>query len=130
MVVEELSSHEEVLEVRISGMVGDSFTLRLDASIRGKDLLKMVRVQVAHKPGSRISLVNGANALSLTRSLKEQVSQDLGEVELSYVYGKVSVVEAWLYLNGEPVDNEEFAADGITRGLVRLATALTRVLSR
>lgn len=114
--VVELASREEVLEVRISGMVGDSFTLRLDASTRGKDLLKMVRAQVTHKPESRISLVNGANALSLTRSLKEQVSQDLGEeaVELAYVYTKVNVVEAWLYLNGEPVDNEE-AADGITR---------------
>ena len=114
--VVELASREEVLEVRISGMVGDSFTLRLDASTRGKDVLKMVRAQVTHKPGSRISLVNGANALSLTRSLKEQVPQDLGEeaVELAYVYTKVNVVEAWLYLNGEPVDNEE-AADGITR---------------
>ena len=117
MVVEELASREEVLEVRISGMVGDSFTLRLDASTRGKDLLKMVRTQVSHKPGSRISLVNGANALSLTRSLKEHVSQDLGEeaVELAYVYTKINnIVEAWIYLNGEPVDNEE-AADGITR---------------
>lgn len=46
MIVEELASREEVLEVRISGMVGDSFTLRLDASTRGKDLLKMVRLRL------------------------------------------------------------------------------------
>eukprot|EP00435_Cladocopium_sp_Y103_P057833 s56_g20.t1 len=79
----------------------------------GRQLRQMISEELPCKPGTHISVQHGSSPLSLDQTLRQQ---GLGEcVTLSYVYVPVDILAAWKYLQGEHVEDEEFALHGLTR---------------
>ncbi|CAK8996303.1 unnamed protein product [Durusdinium trenchii] len=103
-------SYESLLELRVVGLDGEGFSLRLPDPKSGRDLFVLIRGRVPSKPGAQLSVYIGAEGLSLKKTLREQ---GIGSEEtLSYMFLPTNLAQAMNLIQGFPVE-DEFALDGI-----------------
>eukprot|EP00435_Cladocopium_sp_Y103_P027979 s595_g6.t4 len=92
------------LELHISGLSNYEFTLTVDDTMLGSELLKKVREQLPSKQASVISLIYRVSSLSLEETLRGQGLAD--HADLQYVYLPADMCSAWKGLRGIVEDQE------------------------
>ncbi|CAK9114397.1 Putative F-box and FNIP repeat-containing protein L60 [Durusdinium trenchii] len=114
---------EEVLEIRVVGLDGEGFRLLgVPESLLGRHLQKMISERLPAKAGARVLVQKGAQMLSPAKSLKEQglhrseaeESETDSCLQVSYIYGPSNLQNAYRFIIGLPVEEEEIALEGLT----------------
>ncbi|CAK8995790.1 unnamed protein product [Durusdinium trenchii] len=61
-----------IVVIRVVGLDGEGFTLRLPESKSGYDVWKMAKDRLPCKSGAAVSIYNGSEKLAMSRTLREQ----------------------------------------------------------
>eukprot|EP00434_Breviolum_minutum_P001192 symbB.v1.2.001043.t2/scaffold56.1/size371842/14 len=103
------------LKVEVTSVWGDVQTLSFPGSILGRELRKTLTTWLPSKPGTRVAWQLGAKELELDKTL-EELSEGKRSVSVSYVYLPVNVLDAWNYLRGLHIEDNDghFALEGVT----------------
>eukprot|EP00435_Cladocopium_sp_Y103_P032240 s1318_g8.t1 len=129
----------ELVDIRVCNLAGSTdFSVRLPVSKCGRDLLEAVCRRLPSKPGANIALQHGPKMLKMHRNLQEQGLGSLGAKGhdpqvtqvVTYVYTAVNLLETWMYLKEQPVDEEFTSLEGITELQGVESLELLRILPR
>ncbi|CAK9113802.1 unnamed protein product [Durusdinium trenchii] len=108
-------THEDgVLEIQAVGLDGDECSVRVPASLTGRQLRKIISDKLPPKAGARVALQQGPEMLLLDKTLRESFGL-VDSACVTYVYIPASLYEAWRLLSGLPVADHASALEGMTQ---------------
>ncbi|CAK8992687.1 unnamed protein product [Durusdinium trenchii] len=95
------------------GLDGEALPLDLLPNATGREVYRALTERLPLKEGARVCVQIGREKISLRKAVKDYGLESGSYV--GYVYVPVNLHEAWRYLQGWPVDDEEFTLEGVTQ---------------
>lgn len=99
------------MELEVLCLNGEGFRLRLSESTLGREVREMIAEKLPAKAGTCLMVTHQGSQLLLNKTLGEQGV--CGSLSCTRVPG--SIYDAWCFLQGIEVPEQEFALEGVTQ---------------